>query len=100
MSAALVAVLCCTILALGYRFYGDHIAYNVTHLDASRPTPAHTMEDGVDYVPSNKWVLFGHHFASISGLGPILGPAIAVIWGWLPAVLWVVFGTLLVGAVH
>lgn len=100
MSAAAVAVICCTLLALGYKYYGDYIATNVLGLDPSRTTPAHTMEDGVDYVPSNRWVLFGHHFASISGLGPILGPAIAVIWGWLPAALWVVFGTLIIGAVH
>jgi carbon starvation protein len=69
-------------------------------MDPGRYTPAHELQDGVDYVPTNRWVLFGHHFASISGLGPIVGPAIAVIWGWLPALLWIVFGTLLIGAVH
>mgnify|MGYP002278181087 CR=1 FL=1 len=75
--------------------------YNrVMKMDPGRYTPAHELQDGVDYVPTNRWVLFGHHFASISGLGPIVGPAIAVIWGWLPALLWIVFGTLLIGAVH
>lgn len=64
------------------------------------PTPAHELEDGIDYVPARRSVLFGHHFASIAGLGPILGPAIAVIWGWVPAVLWIVFGTIFIGAVH
>jgi len=63
-------------------------------------TPAHALEDGVDYVPTHRFVLFGHHFASITGLSPMLGPAIAVIWGWLPAMLWVVLGALLVGCVH
>ena len=63
-------------------------------------TPAHQLQDGVDYVPTNKYVLFGHHYASIAGLSPMLGPSIAVIWGWLPAMLWVVLGTLFIGAVH
>ncbi|MFQ5519257.1 MAG: carbon starvation protein A, partial [Mariprofundus sp.] len=63
-------------------------------------TPAHALRDDVDYVPANKYILFGHHYASIAGLAPMLGPAIAVIWGWIPALCWVVFGTLLVGAVH
>ncbi|MFB6356345.1 MAG: carbon starvation protein A, partial [bacterium] len=100
MNATLIALVCLMCLAMGYRWYGDVIANKVMQLDPSRETPAHENNDGVDYVPSNKWVLFGHHFASISGLGPILGPAIAVIWGWLPAVLWVIFGTLFIGAVH
>ncbi len=100
MNAALVAVFCLLIFGVGYRWYGRYVSRDVFGLDAGRTTPAHRYEDGVDYVPSNRWVLFGHHFASISGLGPIVGPAIAVIWGWLPAMLWVVFGTLLIGAVH
>ncbi len=63
-------------------------------------TPAHVYEDGVDFVPTNKHVLFGHHFTSVAGAAPIVGPAIAVIWGWLPAFLWVVLGTIFAGAVH
>ncbi len=83
-----------------YFSYGRFLARRIYQLDDSRPTPAHTMEDGVDYVPTRTPVLFGHHFASIAGLGPILGPAVAVVWGWLPAVLWVVFGCIFIGAVH
>jgi len=86
---------------LFYRFYAKgFLAKKIFELDDSSPTPAHTMRDDVDYIPTNKNVLFGHHFASIAGLAPMLGPAIAVIWGWVPALCWVVFGTLLVGAVH
>jgi len=100
VNAILIAFLSLGCLALGYKYYGDLISLDVFGVDSNRVTPAHNLRDGVDYVPSNKWVLFGHHFASISGLGPIVGPAIAVIWGWVPAVLWVIFGTLIVGAVH
>ncbi|MEK6236919.1 MAG: hypothetical protein N2C14_19600, partial [Planctomycetales bacterium] len=76
------------------------LAKFVFQLDPDRETPAHAMEDGVDYVPTKIPVLFGHHFASIAGLGPILGPAVAVFWGWLPAVLWVILGCVFIGAVH
>ncbi|RME84387.1 MAG: carbon starvation protein A, partial [Zetaproteobacteria bacterium] len=69
-------------------------------LDPQAETPAHALRDDVDYVPTNRYVLLGHHYASIAGLAPMLGPAIAVIWGWLPALLWVVIGALLVGCVH
>jgi len=94
-----ITVLC--FYMLFYRFYAKgFLAKKIFDLDDSSPTPAHTMRDDVDYIPTNKYVLFGHHFASIAGLAPMLGPAIAVIWGWVPALCWVVFGTLLVGAVH
>ncbi len=99
-SAVLVTLISFAILALAYVVYGRFLARRIFRLNDSRPTPAHTMQDGVDYVPTRVPVLFGHHFASIAGLGPILGPAIAVIWGWLPAVLWVVIGSVLIGAVH
>ncbi len=95
-----VGLLCFAAYFLGYRFYARYLARRVFRLDASAVTPAHAQRDGVDYVPTRPAVLFGHHFASIAGLSPMLGPAIAVIWGWLPALLWVVFGTLLIGAVH
>lgn len=87
-------------LFLGYQLYGRFLARRVFQLDPDRPTPAHTCYDGIDYCPAKTPVLFGHHFASIAGLGPILGPALAVIWGWLPAVLWVLCGAILIGAVH
>jgi len=99
-NAALVTVIAFAALILAFITYGRFIARRVYQLDPRRPTPAHTLEDGVDYVPTRVPVLFGHHFASIAGLGPILGPAIAVIWGWLPAVLWVVIGSIFIGAVH
>jgi carbon starvation protein len=100
VNAALVAVFSLIIFGVGYKYYGDVMYDRVMQMDPGRYTPAHEQRDGVDYVPTNRWILFGHHFASISGLGPIVGPAIAVIWGWLPALLWIVFGTLLIGAVH
>lgn len=101
MSPVVMAILVLCLYLLFYRFYAKGIlAAKVFELDADAQTPAHAMRDGVDYVPSNKYILFGHHYASIAGLAPMLGPAIAVIWGWVPALCWVVFGTLLIGAVH
>lgn len=100
MSATAAAIVCFVVYWLGYRFYAKRIANRVFRLDPNTVTPAHELQDGFDYVPSRKEVLFGHHYASIAGLSPMLGPAIAVIWGWLPAMIWVVLGTLFVGAVH
>jgi carbon starvation protein len=100
MNATPIFVGCLILYLLGYRYYGGWLARRVFHLDPSAVTPAHALRDDVDYVPSRKHVLFGHHYASIAGLSPMLGPAIAVIWGWVPAVLWVVLGTLFIGAVH
>ncbi len=99
-NAAVVAIGAFALLGIAYFTYGRFIARKVFRLDPNRRTPAHTLQDGVDFVPTRIPVLFGHHFASIAGLGPILGPAIAVIWGWVPAVLWVVFGCIFIGAVH
>jgi len=97
----IIATLVCFVgYALGYRFYAAHLGRHLFALDAARPTPAHRLRDEVDYVPANRFVLFGHHYASITGLSPMLGPAIAVIWGWVPAMLWVVLGAIFVGAVH
>lgn len=101
MTPVVMAVLVLCLYVLFYRFYARGIlARRVFSLDAEAVTPAHAFRDDVDYLPANRNVLFGHHFASIAGLAPMLGPAIAVIWGWLPALCWVVLGTLLVGAVH
>lgn len=99
-NAALVAVFAFAFLALAYFTYGRFMARRIYRLEPERPTPSHTFQDGIDFVPTRTPILFGHHFASIAGLGPILGPAIAVIWGWLPAVLWVLFGSVFIGAVH
>ncbi len=92
--------MCIAAFVLAYSFYARYIQNRILGLDPGRKTPAHEKYDGIDYVPSHRMVLFGHHFASIAGLGPIVGPAIAAIWGWLPALLWVVFGTIFLGAVH
>ena len=85
---------------LGYRFYSRFIAEKIYQLDPSRQTPAHTMRDDIDYIPTNRFVLWGHHFTTVAGAAPIVGPGIAVIWGWVPAFLWVVLGTILFSGVH
>ncbi len=100
MTPLLAAICCFAIYFVGYQVYARYLAVRIFRLSADRETPAHTLEDGVDYVPTNRFVLFGHHYASITGLAPMLGPAVAVIWGWLPAMLWVVFGAILIGCVH
>jgi carbon starvation protein len=85
---------------LAYRFYSKFISEKIFALDPNFKTPAHEFEDNRDFVPTKKYILFGHHYASIAGAAPIVGPAIAVFWGWLPALLWVVFGSILIGGVH
>ncbi len=100
MNAALLAVIVLVLYILGYRFYSKFLADKIFRLSDDEVTPAHEKEDGIDFVPTNKHVLFGHHFASIAGAAPIIGPAIAIFWGWVPAILWVVFGTIFMGAVH
>ena len=100
MTPILATLICFGIYWAGYRFYARHLARRVFDLDPRRQTPAHEFRDEQDYVPSNRFVLFGHHYASITGLSPMLGPAVAVIWGWLPAMLWVVLGAIFIGAVH
>lgn len=100
MSPMIAAAGCFALYVLGYRVYAKFLADRVFRLDPDRQTPAHTLRDDIDYVPTNRFILFGHHYASITGLAPMLGPAVAVIWGWGPAMLWVVFGAILVGCVH
>ncbi|WP_160153539.1 carbon starvation protein A [Microbulbifer sp. ALW1] len=100
MSAILLMLLGLGGMAAGYYFYSRYIADRIYRFDPDFVTPAHEFEDGVDYVPTNKFVLWGHHFTSVAGAAPIVGPAIAVIWGWLPAFLWVVFGTVFFAGVH
>ncbi len=87
-------------MLIGWFAYSKFIANRIFKLDDSFTTPAHEFNDGKDYVPTNKVVLWGHHFTSVAGAAPIVGPAIAVYWGWVPAVLWVVFGTILFAGVH
>ena len=83
-----------------YHIYGKYIGNKIFKLSDKNPVPAVELEDGVDFVPTKKEVIFGHHFASIAGTGPIVGPAIAVIWGWLPALIWVFVGSIVMGAAH
>jgi carbon starvation protein len=85
---------------LGYRYYSYYIAYKVFEVSDQNPTPAHRFYNGLDYVPTNKWVLFGHHFASISGAGPLVGPVLAAQMGYLPGVIWIPIGAVIAGAVQ
>src|SRR5579863_7028443 len=89
----------CTYL-VAYRFYSAFISAKVLALDASRATPAERLDDGRDYVPTNKWVLLGHHFAAIAGPGPLVGPTLAAQFGYLPGTLWIIIGAVLGGAVQ
>jgi carbon starvation protein len=84
----------------GYIFYSKYLSKRVYRLNAGFKTPAHELNDGIDYVPTNKFILWGHHFTSVAGAAPIVGPAIAVIWGWLPALLWVTIGTVFFAGMH
>ncbi len=99
-NAAVVAIASFALLIIGYFTYGRFICRRLCRLERQHRTPAYELYDGVDYVPTHKAILFGHHFASIAGLGPILGPAIAVTWGWLPALAWVLVGSIFIGGVH
>ncbi|OLE51527.1 MAG: carbon starvation protein A [Acidobacteria bacterium 13_1_20CM_3_53_8] len=94
----IVGALC--VMAIAYRYYSAFIAAKVLALDDTRPVPSKTMYDGHNYYPTNKWVLFGHHFAAISGAGPLIGPVLAAQFGFLPGLLWLVIGVCLGGAVH
>ena len=100
MNSAILTAICLLCFYFGYRFYSKFVAAKIYALNDKDKTPAHELEDGIDYVPTNKHILFGHHFTSIAGAAPIIGPCIAVYWGWLPAILWIVLGTIFMGAVH
>src|SRR5438046_3647491 len=88
------------ILAIAYRYYSAFLAAKVAALDDARVTPAYRFEDGQNFDPTNRWVLFGHHFAAISGAGPLIGPVLAIQFGYLPGLLWLVIGVCLAGAVQ
>ena len=100
MNSVWIVVVSLVVFLGAYKFYGEFIAKKIFKANSSNPVPSEELRDDVDYVPTNKEVLFGHHFASIAGTGPIVGPAIAIIWGWLPALLWIIFGSIFAGAVH
>ncbi|MHC4293743.1 MAG: carbon starvation CstA family protein, partial [Planctomycetota bacterium] len=97
----LILMLVCGVgYLLAYHTYGRFLARKIFKIVKDAPVPSKELEDGIDYVPAKKGIIFGHHYTSIAGTGPIVGPAIGVIWGWLPAILWVVFGAIFMGAVH
>jgi carbon starvation protein len=100
MNSLLLVILAFTGYLLAYRLYGRYLGRRVLELSTSRKMPAHEFRDGVDFVPTKPHIIFGHHFTTIAGLGPIVGPAIGIIWGWLPAFLWVFLGSIFMGAVH
>lgn len=102
MNSLLVAIIGLTLFALGYKFYASFIEKRVWQVDYNKQTPAVIKDDGLDYVPAKHWtVLFGHHFASIAGAGPIIGPVIAcALFGWGPALIWIIVGSIFIGGVH
>ena len=100
MSTLIIAVLSFVGFIAAYHTYGKWLARKIFGLNPDQKVPSEELRDDVDYVPTKKEVIFGHHFTSIAGTGPIVGPAIAVFWGWLPALLWVVLGSIFIGAVH
>jgi len=100
MNSLGLVLIAAIIYVLFYMTYGKALQNKIVKADSSRKTPAHRLYDGVDYVPAHPIVLYGHHFASIAGAGPIVGPALAMAWGWLPSILWVWFGNVFIGAVH
>lgn len=100
MQSVMIVVLGIAGMTLGWFIYSKFIAEKIYQLDANFVTPAHELNDGIDYHPTNKYVLWGHHFTSVAGAAPIVGPAIAVYWGWVPAVLWVTIGTIFFAGVH
>ncbi|MCT8976337.1 carbon starvation protein A [Clostridium sp. CX1] len=100
MNSIVLVIIAALVLILGYRLYGAFIAAKVLVTDETREVPSKVHEDGRDYVPTNKWVLLGHHFAAIAGAGPLIGPVLAAQYGYLPGTLWILIGGVFAGAVH
>jgi len=100
MDTLLLMLICGCGYLVAYHTYGRVLAKKIFKLDKDARVPSVERQDGVDYVPTRKGIIFGHHYTSIAGTGPIVGPAIGIIWGWLPAILWVFFGSIFMGAVH
>src|SRR5450432_1987611 len=100
VNAAWLVTAALSVYLIAYRFYSKFIADKVLQVDPSRPTPAVRHNDGLDYVPTNKWVLYGHHFAAIAGAGPLVGPVLAAQMGYLPGTLWILTGVVVAGAVQ
>lgn len=100
MNSIWLAISALGMFFLGYRFYSLFIAKKIFQLNPDFKTPAHEFEDGRDYVPTNKWIVLGHHYTSVAGAAPIVGPAIAIYWGWLPALIWITVGTIFMAGIH
>ena len=100
MQTLAIALGALVLYLIAYHTYGKFLARRIFRLDPTAKVPSVELRDDIDYVPTKKGIIFGHHFTSIAGTGPIVGPALAVIWGWVPALLWVLFGSILIGAVH
>jgi carbon starvation protein len=100
METVLIAVGAFVLYLVAYHTYGRYLARRVFRIEPERTAPSVEFADGVDYVPSRRELVFGHHFTSIAGTGPIVGPAVAVVWGWVPALVWVLVGSIVMGAVH
>jgi carbon starvation protein len=100
MSTLLIAIGAFFLYLIAYHTYGKFLGRKIFKLSAEAEAPSIQLKDDIDFVPTKKSIVFGHHFTSIAGTGPIVGPALAVVWGWLPALLWVIFGSILIGAVH
>ena len=101
MSSIILVIAGLFVFFIGYKFYSNFLGQKIYEIDdSSLSMPSSSFEDGVDYIPTKKHILFGHHFTSIAGAAPIVGPCVAAYWGWLPALLWILFGTVFMGAVH
>ncbi len=100
MDTLLLMLVCGGGYLVAYHTYGRFLARKIFKLDKNAPVPSVELRDGIDYVPARKGIIFGHHYTSIAGTGPIVGPAIGIIWGWLPAILWVFLGSIFMGAAH
>src|ERR1700748_3007408 len=100
MNALSIVIGAICVLVIGYRLYGYFFTKKVLRLNEKELTPAHELNDGKDYVPTNKWVAFAHHFAAIAPAGPLVGPVLAAQFGYLPGLLWLLIGAVIGGAVH
>ena len=100
MDALLIVIITFVGYLIAYNTYGRFLARKIFRLNDQAPVPSRELEDGIDYVPTRKGIIFGHHYTSIAGTGPIVGPAIGIIWGWVPALIWVFVGSIVMGAVH
>ena len=101
MSSIILVIAGLLIFFIGYKFYSNYLGRRIYDInDTNFSMPSSSFEDGVDYIPTKKHILFGHHFTSIAGAAPIVGPCVPAYWGWLPALLWILIGTVFMGAVH